>query len=158
MSRSWRMALVVGAIVAVFAATSAGATKFITGGDIKNGSIGLRDLSKAAKRGLKGKTGPAGPAGAQGPTGPQGPAGPASITTTVRSQSIVADGTGIAEGDVQCPPGMVATGGSIWSNAMVAIVDRPTSDGTGWSGVAGGNPGDTARVFVICTPGTATIG
>ena len=66
MSKSWRTALVVGAIVAVFAATSAGAAKFITGGDIKNGSIGLRDLSRAAKSALKGQTGPAGAAGAAG--------------------------------------------------------------------------------------------
>ncbi|HKG04677.1 MAG TPA: hypothetical protein VKB03_16010 [Conexibacter sp.] len=160
MSKSWRTALMVGAIIAVFAATSAGAAKFITGADIKNGSIGLRDISRAARRGLKGQPGPAGapgPAGPQGAAGPQGPAGPGSISTTVRSQSVTADGTGIAIGDVHCPAGMVATGGSVWSNVAFVIVDRPTSDGAGWTGVAAGDPGDRAQVFVICTPGTATV-
>jgi hypothetical protein len=159
MSKSWRTALVVGVIVAVFAATSAGAAKFITGGDIKNGSIGLKDLSKAAKRGLKGKTGPAGPAGATGPTGPQGPAGPASISTTVRSADFTSDGSGIARGEVRCPDGMVAVGGSVSQGAdLYTVASGPSADGRGWTGDAEfGLGGETMRVTVICTPGTATV-
>ena len=72
----------------------------------------------------------------------------------MRSLTVVADGSGLASGDVHCPAGMAATGGSVWSNVMVVLADRPTSDTAGWSGVAGGNPGDTARVIVICTPGS----
>jgi hypothetical protein len=44
----------------------AAASKLITGGQIRNGSIRLADLSKSAKRALHGAEGPAGPAG---PTG-----------------------------------------------------------------------------------------
>ncbi len=158
MSKSWRTALAVGVIVAVFAATSAGAARFITGGDIKNGSIGLRDLSRAAKSALRGRAGPAGSQGAQGPSGPQGPAGPSSLNTTVRSQSFTADGTGSARGEVRCPDGMVATGGGVSPGLLLTVTDEPSSDGRGWTGAASdGPPGSPMRVIVICTPGSATV-
>jgi hypothetical protein len=160
MTKTWRTALTLGAIVAVLAAGSAGAAKFITGADIRNGSIGLRDLSRAARRGLQGKTGLAGPAGAagpQGPVGPQGPAGPSSLSTTVRSEDFAADGTGTARGEVRCPAGMVATGGTVSPGFLFTITDLPSTDGAGWVGEAEGNPGDRLRIAVICTPGTANV-
>lgn len=73
------------AIAAVFAvaagSAAAGPTvkKLITGQDIKDGSIGLVDLSSSTKTNLKGQRGSVGslgPAGAKGDTGPAGPAGP----------------------------------------------------------------------------------
>ena len=51
------------------------ATRMITGTQIKDGSIGLRDLSKSARKSLKGARGAAGLAGAAGPSGPAGAAG-----------------------------------------------------------------------------------
>lgn len=60
-------------------------TKMVTGAQIKNGSIGLKDLSKSARKSLKGArgvagaqgaTGAQGAAGAAGPKGDVGPAGP----------------------------------------------------------------------------------
>jgi hypothetical protein len=50
------------------------AKKLITGKQIKDGSIGEKDLDKKlrAKLAASGKAGPAGPAGAQGPQGGQG--------------------------------------------------------------------------------------
>ena len=158
MSKSWRTALMVGALVAVFAATSAGASRFITGGDIKNGSIGLRDLSRAARKALKGQTGPSGAVGAQGPQGPQGPAGPASLSTTVRSADFIADGTGTATGEVRCPDGMVVTGGGVSPNDLFTVTDQPSTDARGWRGVANGAaPGSTMHVVAICTPGSANV-
>jgi hypothetical protein len=156
MSKSWRTALIVGALIAVLAATSAGATKFITSGDIQNGTISLKDLSRAAKRGLKGKTGPAGPTG---PTGLQGPAGPSSLSTTVRSQAFTADSGGSARGEVRCPAGMVATGGGVSPGlTLVTVTDEPSGDGQGWTGAANaGAPSDTMKVTVICTPGSANV-
>lgn len=159
MHRSWRTALVVGVIVAVFAATSAGAAKFITGGDIKNGSIGLKDLSRAAKRALKGNTGPAGAAGPQGPAGAQGPAGPASVSTTLRSADFTAPASGTANGEVRCPEGMVAVGGSVSPRALYTAIDQPSADGRGWVGAADDldGVGGTMHVVAICTPGSATV-
>lgn len=55
----------------------------LTGVDVKDHSLSLRDLSSGARdelrgaRGPKGDTGPAGPQGPKGDAGPQGPAGPA---------------------------------------------------------------------------------
>jgi hypothetical protein len=157
MRRSWRIALIVGAILAVLAATSAGASKFITGGDIKNGSIGIRDLSGSAKRALRGQRGLAGPSGPTGPQGPAGAAGPASLSTTVASQLFTADGSGEARGEVRCPSGMVAVGGSVSPGATFVTTDLPSGDGRGWIGDAFGDPGDPIKIAVICTPGSATV-
>jgi Collagen triple helix repeat (20 copies) len=100
------------AIVALFVAltgtATAAATKLITGAQIKNGSIGLADLSAGAKKALKGNRGPAGAPGPQGRTGAAGPAGPAglagpqgergaagtAVATRVRSIREVATGSG----------------------------------------------------------------
>src|SRR5262245_14933512 len=65
--------------VALAGTAAAGGSGLITGVQIKNGSIGLADLSKKAKTSLKGQRGQAGPqgqAGAQGPKGDAGAAGP----------------------------------------------------------------------------------
>jgi len=156
MSKSWRTALVVGAIIAVFAATSAGATKFITGADIQNGSIGLRDISRAARRALHGRAGPAGAAGPQGPMGPQGPAGPSSLSTTLRSQSVTIGAPGTARAEVRCPAGMIVVGGGVSPGQLFTVTDEPSSDGAGWVGWADGDAG-TMKVTAICTPGSATV-
>ncbi len=73
---------VVFAVVAGTAAAGPAAKKLLTGKDIKDGSIGIVDLSSSTRVGLKGARGPAGPqgdngaSGAKGDTGPAGPAGP----------------------------------------------------------------------------------
>jgi hypothetical protein len=68
------------ASIALIAATSGSAiaASVITGAQIKDGSIGVKDLSKQAVaklHGARGKTGPRGAAGAQGPAGIAGAAG-----------------------------------------------------------------------------------
>jgi hypothetical protein len=92
----------------------AAATRVITGTQIKDGSIGVKDLSKAARKSLKGNRGAAGAIGATGPGGPAGvsgangekgdkgdvgPAGPTFGETT-------ADGNGTITG---CSTSTVAT-------------------------------------------------
>lgn len=60
----------------------------LTGADIKNHSLTLKDIASGAKgafeppvvQGSRGPTGPRGPKGATGATGPAGPAGPAGPT------------------------------------------------------------------------------
>ena len=61
--------------VALTGTATAGAVVLITGKQIKNGSIGLVDLSADTKSALKGNRGPAGRAGLPGPAGPQGSQG-----------------------------------------------------------------------------------
>ena len=70
------VAAIVSAVVSAATAT-AGTMALITGAQIKNGSVGLADLSPQAKRALKGQRGPRGVRGFAGPAGPQGAAGAA---------------------------------------------------------------------------------
>jgi Collagen triple helix repeat (20 copies) len=58
--------------VALTGTATAGAVALITGKQIKNGTIGLVDLSAKTKSALKGNRGTAGRAGLPGPAGPQG--------------------------------------------------------------------------------------
>jgi Collagen triple helix repeat (20 copies) len=73
------------ALIALFAALSDMAIAhpgLITGAQVKDRSLTLKDLSRGTVAALRGKAGPAGPRGAQGPvgaTGAQGPAGPPGI-------------------------------------------------------------------------------
>jgi hypothetical protein len=67
---------VVFAVVAGTAMAGPAAKKLLTGKDIKDGSIGIVDLSSATRVGLKGPAGPKGPTGTAGPQGEPGPAGP----------------------------------------------------------------------------------
>ena len=69
---------VVFAVVVGSAAAGPAAKKLLTGKDIKDGSIGIVDLSSSTRVGLKGPQGAQGPrgnAGAEGPAGPQGAKG-----------------------------------------------------------------------------------
>jgi hypothetical protein len=71
--RNPSLALIVAIVAVVLAGTgSAVAARLITGKDIKNGSIGLKDLSKSARKSLQGGRGPQ---GAPGPGGAPGAAG-----------------------------------------------------------------------------------
>ena len=112
------VAAIVSAVVAAATAT-AGTMALITGAQIKNGSVGLADLSPQAKRALKGQRGPrgvrgfAGPAGAQGPAGAPGTPGgfdPAKLQYITGPTVTLASGqTGGAQAN--CPAGTAAISG-----------------------------------------------
>ncbi len=55
----------------------------LTGAEIRNGSLGARDMSRDAQEQLTGARGPQGEAGPQGGQGPQGPAGPQGAPSAV---------------------------------------------------------------------------
>ncbi len=173
------------AAVAMFVVTGGAATaaKLITGKDIKNGSIKLKDLSKGAKDSLEGERGPegargpqgaqgaAGPAGAAGARGPQGPAGPSSLRISFAlgdTQILCAAGGGeceAAQSVAQCPAGMIATGGGYESEEAPpapnsVLLNSSTFDGTGWV-VIMANEGDAEGDFFAvahCTPGSVAGG
>ena len=70
------------------------AGKLITGKQIKDGSIGTKDLSKKAQTALKGQVGPAGPAGSTGPQGVPGAKGDPGDDATVNGIPAGGDLTG----------------------------------------------------------------
>jgi hypothetical protein len=152
--RSAIVAAIVAAMVSATAATAT-ATGLITGKQIKNGSIGLVDLSGNAKRSLKGQRGPRGPQGlqgipglngangangAQGAQGIQGiPGGfdPAKVTYVFGSFVTVVPGTS-GTSTAFCPAGSKAIGGGFYSDAWLDgglyVTDQgPLVNGTGWS-------------------------
>lgn len=119
----------------------ASAKRLITGKNVKDGSLGVRDLSAAARKSLRGRAGPAGangqnglpgaqgPQGASGPAGPigpqgaTGPAGSADQPADVLSKLLTVDGAG---------SGLDAdTLDGISSAALVADSDSANGDLTG---------------------------
>lgn len=142
-----KIALVCALIIAVGAASSAGAAKLITGRQVKNGSIGLADLSPSARKALKGKlgqsgdVGPAGPQGAVGSQGPAGPTGPAGVpgvvgvhvvngpTVTMCADNGSAPDCVVAASIARCGPGEVATGGTGFTVAYYqgGVADQTSS-------------------------------
>jgi hypothetical protein len=111
------------AMVALFVALAGSATAagtvLITGKQIKNGSVGLVDLSASAKRALKGARGPAGDAGAQGipgPAGAPGVAGPAggfdpAKVSYVEGATVTLAPQAAGSGSAVCPAGAKAISG-----------------------------------------------
>jgi Collagen triple helix repeat (20 copies) len=117
------------AAVLVLGGGSAVAKTFVTGADIKNGSLHMVDLSSAAQSALHGDRGAAGAAGATGATGAKGATG--------------ANGTTAAKGDTGATGAQGATG-------------APGAQGTtGAAGAEGdtGTPGADGAVGPKCDPG-----
>lgn len=117
------IAAIVSAVVASTTAT-AGTMALITGAQIKNGSVGLVDLSAGAKRSLRGQRGPRGAQGAPGATGAPGAPGasgapggfdPGKLQYVTGATVTVAPGqTGGAQAN--CPSGSAAVSGGFSSN------------------------------------------
>lgn len=148
--------------IALTGTATAGAMALITGAQIKNGSIGLVDLSNGAKSALKGRSvrGPAGtpgPQGLPGPAGPQGPAGVTQIKHYVSSPVFVAAGE-IKGYRLDCPAGEGIASGGYYSSIM--DVAASYASGNGWFVIFNNfdNPISisNAEVHIACAPGVAT--
>jgi len=150
------VAAIVAALVSATAATAA--SGLITGAQIKNGSIGLADLSKSAKRALKGQRGPAGPpgaTGAQGIAGPRGGFDPAKVSYIEGASFQVAPGAA-ESGSASCPAGAKAlSGGWVVISGDVGEVfgNRSFDSGGSWSVVVFNHDSftnATVTPFVVC--------
>jgi hypothetical protein len=124
------IAAIVAALVSATAATAA--SGLITGAQIKNGSIGLVDLSAKAKRALKGQRGPA---GLQGVAGPAGGFDPAKVSYVEGTSFQVAPGAA-GSGRASCPAGAKALSGGwvVISGDVGEVFGNRTYDAGGsWS-------------------------
>jgi hypothetical protein len=123
------------AVAALILALSAPAiaARLITGKQIKDGSIGLKDLSASARaklRGVRGPAGPPGPAGAAGATGARGPAGaPGATNVVMRTASLDLTGPNVVSTAATCNAGERVVGGG-----------ARVSESGGTSGVVGSGP------------------
>jgi hypothetical protein len=121
------------------------------------GATGLKGATgPKGATGAKGATGPAGPKGATGARGPAGPPGAAGPLDVQAVQSRIANGAG----QVNCPPGMVATGGgfTVPSGVEVRSSGPAIADGAavGWSVTVAYAPGagqPTGVISVMCLKG-----
>jgi hypothetical protein len=168
-----KAAIIAALVAALVATTAASATiaALITGKQIKNGSIGLVDLSGKAKRALKGQRGPAGPQGApgatgaqgaQGATGAQGAQGVQGVPGLAGVQYVTVTGTvGGGTATANCPAGKFAIAGGGSAGADGWIYSSRPNNNTSWTvGADGGGSPSTVTAFVVCASLTAppTVG
>ena len=127
--------------VALAGTATAGTAVLITGKQIKNGSIGLADISASAKQALKGQRGARGPAGAPGVMGAQGVAGPAggfdpNKVSYIEGASFQVAPGATGSGSAVCPTGAKAlSGGWVVISGDVGEVfgNRSYNSGAYWS-------------------------
>jgi hypothetical protein len=133
------------ALVAAASGTAGAAvSKLITGKQIKDGSIGLVDLSpraRAALRGQQGAAGPQGPAGPPGAPGAPGAPGPAGGFDPAKSRYTEGSSTTASVGNVRssvavCPSGTrVLSGGynvQSHSGGSYIVLESRARDAAGW--------------------------
>jgi hypothetical protein len=165
-----RAALIAAIVAAVVSASTATATTaiVITGAQIKDGSIQVKDLSSKARTAFRGQRGPRGPAGAPGgqgltgAPGAQGPAGPAGANGGFNPAKVVfrvGPATTIVGGSVlnvltaTCATGETAIAGGFFSDIGYAYNDGPAGDRVTWEvyidafdyGING-----TGEAYVVC--------
>lgn len=109
-----RLLLATTAVLSVFAApTIADAARAITGRDIKDGTVTMKDLAPSA-RPMPGRQGPLGP---QGPAGPRGERGEPGVTGPPGPQGESGDQGPAGPPGPQGLAGVTGSGG--WSTAVV---------------------------------------
>jgi hypothetical protein len=151
------------AMIALFIALGGTATAagvaLITGKQIKDGSIGLADLSPKAKAGLKGARGaqgpigPMGPAGVAGPTGPTGGFNPAKIVYRVGADTTIVAGSASNALSVSCLAGETAISGGFASDVGYPYASAPGADRTTWTVLVDAfdfAQNGTGRAYVVC--------
>jgi hypothetical protein len=147
---------VVFAVVAGTAMAGPAAKKLLTGKDIKDGSIGIVDLSSATRVGLKGAKGPTGSSGPQGPAGPKGDTGAAGPAGVAGPQGLKGD-TG-----AQGAPGLIGVWkGAYSSGTTYAKLDVVSFNGAAWISKSDANtahnPGTTADWELVADKGAQGV-
>ena len=143
------IAAIVAAIISATAATAA-STGLITGAQIKNGSVGLVDLSGKAKQSLRGQRGPAGPAGLAGPQGIAGGFDPAKVSYVTGPTSTFAPGD-IGSVQATCPSNTKVLGGGYFAN-ITHVAGSQTFNGQSWNVIILNDTSISvdANAFAVC--------
>ena len=161
--RTTLKAIMVGVVIAsLVGGTAVGASKLITGKQIKNSSITGVDVKNKSLSGadFRGSVrGPMGATGATGATGAEGPSGPPGLSqvTTVNSPLGLVD-TGEVTVTARCPDGMTVIGTGFGAGQTQVV--NVSSSGTSVSGVFRGTGirGPGVGVQAICAVVNGPVG
>jgi hypothetical protein len=145
------------ALIALFVAltgtATAASTVLITGAQIRDGTIGVKDLSRKARHALRGPRGPQGETGIDGIPGPVGPAGgfdQSKIHYVSGPHRVFAPGE-VGYVRAECPPGDRILGGGYFAGGML-VANDVSLDLVSWS-VLIGNDTDIqiqASAWAVC--------
>jgi hypothetical protein len=146
------------AMIALFVALSGTAVAqsgLITGLQIKDKSIGFKDISNTAVARLRGRVGPAGPEGTPGLDGAPGPAGgfdPNKVSYALGTATYVGAGQVVTLA-VPCPTGLKAIAGGGFNSISRIGASMAAPDGTGWFLIVYNDtsvPVPNAQAFAVC--------
>jgi|1185.fasta_scaffold357496_1 hypothetical protein len=122
--------------------------------ELRDRSLGVRDLSRRARAALRGPQGPPGPAGPPGSAAAGGAGGSGTVTVKTAAGSVGAapvDQEVLATATATCDPGQrVVSGGASTGDPAIASIHAsfPAATGSAWT-VTVGNDTTTARAFTV---------
>ena len=154
-----RRVAMAGALLIVGAALGGGgayAGTVITSGQIKNGTIELKDLSPAAVRALRGKIGPPGKTGPAGIAGVPGTAGVAGASGVSGLELAQGSASGTSTAVASCPAGKKVVSGGFFEGGVSptpAIArSAPAPDLGSWdvNATSGGGASNVVTAYAIC--------
>jgi hypothetical protein len=139
--------------------TAVAGGQLITGAQIRDHSIALKDLTPRTVRALRGQRGVRGPAGLQGSVGPAGPEGlpgtiaPNKVSFQQSPTSTIAAGT-VGQAQALCPAGSFVISGGGFTNGQGLWSSSPSTSGTqsGWTigATAYSSLNSTLTAYAVC--------
>lgn len=144
--------------LAIATAATAGASSLVTGRQVKDGSIGVKDLTPTVRKQLK-AAGPRGRQGVQGIQGTQGPKGdPGPLTTTLPAGQTLRGAVNLdAEGDAGASMGQALSFGLSLRAAPSLVILPPAAPATGQCPGGVGNPQAAPGVLCVYLDGTFNL-
>lgn len=140
------------AALVLLGGTAADAGGLITGKDVKDGSLTVKDFKASERAKLRGPAGPTGPAGLPGAVGPAGAPGVVTPTIVQSPESTIPAGE-IGTVIAFCPAGKKVSGGGYAASIAIAAANIPNNLGNAWGAVI--NNSDNvipiqASAYAIC--------
>jgi len=129
--------------------TAADAGRLITGKDVKDGSLTLKDFKASERAKLAGPRGATGPAGAIGPIGATGVANP----TVVQSAEVTVAAYGFGNVVAFCPEGKKVSGGGYAGSIAITAASIPNNLGNAWGAVINNSDNPIAvqvSAYAVC--------